>query len=301
MCFSRLFDHGKAIRSFSSSCVGGRREWLSIIFLVALLIFPYGVEAHEGNRVAQSPPQINLEVHGTRVSGVIHQAPLQQILEHLGHLLPLSLERSPDSPNPLVSLTFHETPIGEALDRLLLGQNYALSQLPNTDHSLTSDQPIRVTLLPHNVPPSSSPNPTPLSRDPFGSQSVEELQKQASYGTTSAVRIAALGKLYGKIPTAEMQSILLEALHDEDPQVRTLTISMLGNSKEKESEVVEALKEAARWDDSPTIRMEALKSLAKKDPQEASEILQRAINEDLEDSVRNAAQLLLDGLPKASQ
>lgn len=291
----KFFAFGRTTRSDMISFLVG---WFTPILLMGWLIFPYGVEAHEGKRVSQSSPQIHLEVQGTRVSGVIQEAPLQQILEHLGQLLPLRLVRSPDSPNPLVSLTFHETSIEDALDRLLLGQNYALSQLPNTDHSLTPDQPIRVTLLPRNAPPSSSLKPPPPSRGPLGSHSVEELQKQASYGTTTAIRIAALGKLYGKIPTAEMRPILLKALHNDDPQVRILTISMLGNSKEPE--VFEALLEAARWDDSPVTRIEVLKTLAKKYPQKASEILQRSLNEDPEDSVRNAAQLLLDGLSLSS-
>jgi len=97
------------------------------------------------------------------------------------------------------------------------------------------------------------------------------------------IRISAIGQLYRQIPHTEMQPILLDALQDEDPQVRTLSITMLGNSNEPE--VLEALMEAARWDNSPQIRMEALKVLAKHEGPTGKEALHTAL-EDPEESVR---------------
>jgi len=267
--------------------------WFTTIAVMGFVHFPSTVQARELEHLAKVPARIDLEVHGTRVSGVIQQAPLQQVLQHLGLLLPLTLDISAQSPNPQISVTFTNMPIDQALDRLLHGQNYALSHLPTTNKPLTPEQPIHVILLPLTPSTASMPSPKsmPSSHSPTDSSSIEEWLKQSSRGETPVIRIAALGQLYRQIPPTEMQPILLDALQDEDPQVRTLSLTMLGNSDQPE--VLEAVMEAARWDVSPQIRMEALKILAKQSSPTGKKALNIAL-EDPEESVRLMAQQLLD-------
>jgi len=286
----RFFTRREPVGRLASSFVG---RVTAILILVAWLASPGWAGGNDPKPGLGPPPRIDLRMQGTRFSGVLEHAPLFQVLERIGQLVPLTLNISANSPNPLISLTFTDTPIAEALDQLLLGQNYALSQLPKTERSIPPTQPILVILLPIIPRTASSPptNPQAPPKHPADPPSVEEWKQQIANGDTPAIRIAALGRLYRQIPAGDMQPILLAALEDEDPQVRTLTITMLGNSQEPE--VIGALVEAARWDHSPEIRIEALKVLAKHATPAGQEALRTAL-EDPEESVRTQAQQLLD-------
>ena len=128
--------------------------------------------------------------------------------------------------------------------------------------------------------------------------SLDHLIEKVTEGNSPVDRIAALGELHAKGNHEEVFSTAEAALEDENLQVRSLALKILGSSIEKSP--IEPLIEVSRWDPSPQIRMEALKLLATQQQERSRETLEQAL-EEADGEVRRFAQKFLNTLPTKSK
>lgn len=276
------------------------QPWLGMMLCVCISLSPAILlispsHSTEGPHPPPSHPQVDIRWHDHRLTAHIDHAPLHVVLEQLGQTLPLSIDLPINSGGHLLSLSFTNLELREALDRILTGHNYLLSTLPKNDQaSGTSPPHLQLTILSavtQNAPP-------PVSPSAEAENPLDEFLEHDSKRLQPSARIQTLGQLYGTMPSPEMAPILLAALQDTDPAVRSVAMKMLGPTSH-DQDVLFFLREIARWDESPSNRVEALTLLSKNHPQLATELLQHALH-DSEETVRSTAQQLLEHLTASS-
>jgi len=281
---------------------GARRlaiqPWLGITLYVGVSLFPplfLVTPAHSTERPHTTSPEVNIRWQDHRLTAHIDHAPLHVVLEQLGQTLPLSIDRPVTSEGHLLSLSFTNLELREALDRILAGHNYLLRTLPIKDQASGVSPPhLHLTILPAVAP--NAPPPVAPSAEP--ENPLDEFLENNANRLHPSARLQALGQLHGTRARTEMAPILIAALQDMDPAIRSVAMKMLEPTS-NDQDVLFLLREIARWDESPSNRVEALTLLSKNYPELATELLQQALH-DSEETVRSTAQQLLEQLTVSS-
>jgi HEAT repeat protein len=122
-----------------------------------------------------------------------------------------------------------------------------------------------------------------------------ELVEQARSAPDPKLRADAVALLVHAEKDAEVSETIVSALHDPDPRVRKAALHIVGDLDPEAPGAVEAITEIARADESPQLRMRALRKLFEEDypPDVAENSVMWALQDPHED-VRNLARNLLE-------
>jgi len=226
-------------------------------------------------------------VHGTQVTVAIAHTPLWQVLEALADQLSFTAQVEPSVAAQPISVTFTDLPSIQALDRLLVGTNYAWTGA----HLLV--WPREVDLEKDSLDVGSWTRVTASQPSAQAPPSLETLRKEATNASDPTERLFALHELVYQEKEADVLPLLLTALHDADPQVRAFAMRSLDEMEE--TIPLAPMADVALYDPLAEYRQTALKWLAERDPEAAIPTLEQALG-DQDDEVLSLAQTLLEKL-----
>ena len=113
-------------------------RWLTTMLFMGLVPFPSAVQSKETERMSRPHPRIELEVHGTHVSGTIGQATNNVVgtagIAHLGCIMPIKVlnDNGDGTSADIAEGIFYAVNSGVSVINLSLGYN-ARSQVTNDD------------------------------------------------------------------------------------------------------------------------------------------------------------------------
>ena len=231
---------------------------------------------------------------------------LGTILQELERQARVTVHAPASLPQKGVSESFRELPLEQGMERILKGTNYLLwTKAPK---AAPAAQPagapgtVEIWIVPRE--PSSETaaiGQTDVPADPlerakrYLEADAYELVEQARSAPDPKLRADAVALLVHAEKDAEVSETIVSALHDPDPRVRKAALHIVGDLGPEAPGALEAITKIARADESPQLRMRALRKLFEEDypPDVAKNSVIGALQDPHED-VRNLARSLLE-------
>lgn len=231
---------------------------------------------------------------------------LEGILEELERRAQVTIHMPASLPQKRVSESFRELPLEQGMERILKGTNYLLwTEAPK---EAPAAQPAAVPGVVEIwiVPRESSSEAAAVGQKDIPADPLErakryleadahELVEQARSAPDPKLRADAVALLVHADKDAEVSETIVAALHDLDPRVRKAALHIVGDLGPEAPGAVEAITEIARADESPQLRMRALRKLFEEDyPSDVTENTVMGALRDPHQDVRNLARNLLE-------
>lgn len=306
-----------------------RRHRLRAILTLVFSAVSAAALAGTGASEQDPAPAVVLRLQDGLLSAHIVDAPLAEVMAKLAEQAPVRASVAEAVREEKVSATFDALPLAEGIARILKGMSYLLSPLPAREQadagSAGPQQAIMVVFVlgvgqdgplagvgtaqakPRLARTSARPKrgrhddedqaPRPELSEQERLAQVAELSKRALQASEPQVRAQALRGLVHLDQGGETLSTVVTALRaDAAPQVRAQAVQLLDQTLTPTPR--DLLVDTALSDDSPEVRLEALRLLAFEDRQAALAPLQKAAR-DADPELSGHAQKLLDWIRAA--
>ena len=216
--------------------------------------------ASSSNDAAVVPAEIRVEIESGRLSLEASDAPLHQVMREIGEIAGFETVLVGSFTEPLlVSASFDNLPVREAVERLVRAENRIIVYAPSAGDA-GNRAVVQVLLLQAGT--------TPTDMTFAGNDSIAS-------GSEADVRAYKLARLIAMLQPEQIE------------EVRTRAAMALG--KFQDERAVKAL-ESALFDNFPTVRLQAINALGSIGSEQASEALIKFLrNDDTDEADRLAA------------
>jgi hypothetical protein len=270
-----------------------RRVELARMLLLCLLCLSL---REGGSATAGGEPEIimKLSVQEGLMSAHVEQVPLGAVLQELVRQAHLKVHITKSDAQQPVSAKFDALPLEEGIKRLLRGTNYGLTTvpIPGATGPSQGSRIVEIRVLSKGEPYETltrgkEAEPNPAQEKPRASP--EELRRDVLKAPEGRTREAAVYALGDQEDVSEHQDILVTALQDPDPDVRSAALETLAIRLGPLA--FDHLTAVAQHDKSLGLRREALSYLGELGKDAVRPQLEQALQDP---ELRATAQRLLD-------
>jgi hypothetical protein len=292
-------------------CARGRVE-LAVMLLLCLLCLSLrgGGAAAAGG---ESELAVKLSVQDGLMSAHVEQVPLGAVLQELARQAQLNVHITKSDAQQPVSAKFEALPLEEGIKRLLRGKNYGLTTAPIPGAAgrsqglriveikvLSRGEPYETLtrgkeaeLNPTQEEPQASAELSPDPEEPRASP--DKLRRDALKALDGRTREAAVYALGDQEDVGAHQDVLVTALQDPDPHVRSAALDTLASRFGPV--VFDHLTAVAQHDESLGLRREALTYLGELGKEAVRPQLEQALQDP---ELRGTAQRLIEWIAEES-
>ncbi len=265
--------------------------------MIVLLTFNLAYSLSYDLLTVSAQPAFQLSLRAGQLSVWAQQVPLGDLLAKLSHQGQFAITLGEAEAKQLITLNFHDLPLGLGIRRLLQQTNYIVQLAPDHQRHDASQHIVALRILPslphERLKHIGLRTHAVASRDALPNDSLPDvatLHDDALAATAPRQRVAALKTIRYHHDLDQGLPILLTALKDDEPQVREVVLGLLSDLKQ--FDVINAVSQVAERDPSPSLRQAALLWMAEVSPGEAYGVLEKGLN-DRSPEVRHLAQRLL--------
>lgn len=306
-----------------------RRLSYSLAFMAISVLFISCGSPDQQDKALPPTAQVTVNTASQLVTLDVKNAPLAAVLAAIGQQAQITVSVPDDiTSERLLSLSFHNVPLEEALKRVLAGQSYTFAYKQDKGREVISG--VRLFAKYEQPPPANSmpalaqltgsrglPTPLPTTRSWGRGRStmnektvaavsddvpLDELKRSFSETKDPARRSATLEAMADRGEEGPVAPILSTALSDSDEAVRTTALDLLKSSSEPVP--LGPLAQMAATDNNPDLRIEAMQLMADQLLEEGRTkeewgVVRASLDRSLSDpnpDVREQAEMLLSDL-----